>query len=632
MPGFRWSSYSPVKGRSVPDCWVTRYCSGVSRAMASSVLAYFMMLPGLSVSCVRCGTARALCKPGQSRLSISVLSGGLARNAALGHGSRQGIAAGTEWGPCRDPSGRRGGLRMIFEVFAVGAAFLFGLAARPLGLPPLVGFLAAGFFINAIGPSVGMPAHTGPILDYVANLGVLLLLFTVGLKLKLRQIGEPHVVGGALLHFALSVAFFSPIAWLLFTDDWTVALLVGIALAFSSTVLAAKILEAKREMGNFHGRTAIGILIVQDIIALVVLAVFSGKVPGPWALLIFATPLLRPLLHRLLDFAGRDEVLILTGMALSLVIGGYGFELIGLKGEIGALVMGLVLSNHPRASELSSSLWSLKEVFLVGFFLSIGMSGLPDWNAMLFAVVMGALLPLKTLLFFFLLVAFRLRARTAFLSSLALGVYSEFGLIVAAGIPAAEPFLVPLAIAVSVSFLIGAPLNRLAHPLFERFETRLQRFERKTRHPDEQPTDLGDANVLIFGMGRTGSAAYEALSENGLRPVGLDADTYKASAHAEAGRNVVFADAEDSNFWSGVDLGRIKAAVLAMDDLEAKLIASRTLRAKGFEGAIVSHALHEEHVEMMKEAGANRTHLTMRQAGRSLAGHAVEATKAERAS
>jgi predicted Kef-type K+ transport protein len=519
---------------------------------------------------------------------------------------------------------------MVFEVFAIGAAFAFGLAVRPLGLPPLVGFLAAGFFINAVGPRLGMPSETGPILDYIANLGVLILLFTVGLKLKLRQIGEPHVVGVSLLHFALSVALFTPVARAFFTEDWTVALLVGIALAFSSTVLAAKMLEAKGEMGNFHGRAAIGILIVQDVIALVVLAVFSGKVPGPWALLIFAVPLLRPVIYKLLDLAGHDEVLVLAGMALSLVIGGYGFEIIGLKGEIGALVMGLLLSNHPRASELSSSLWSLKEVFLVGFFLSIGMSGLPDWNALLFAVVMGVLLPLKAVLFFFLLVAFRLRARTAFLAALALGVYSEFGLIVAAGIPAAEPFVVPLAIAVSVSFLIGAPLNRLAHPLFERFETRLGRYERQIRHPDEQPTDLGDADTLVFGMGRTGVAAYEALVESGMRPVGLDADAYKAAAQAEAGRDVVFADAEDSNFWTSVDLTGIRAAVLAMDDLEAKLIATRTLRAKGFIGPIVSHALHEDHVALIREAGADRTYLTMREAGRSLAEHAVRAERPTR--
>ena len=513
---------------------------------------------------------------------------------------------------------------MAFEVFAISAAFLLGILARQMTLPPLVGFLVAGFAINAAGPALGMPTSTGPILDYLANLGVLLLLFSVGLKLKIKQIVEPHVVGTAFLHFAISIAIFTPIAWLLFTNSWLTALLVGIALAFSSTVLAAKILESKREMGNFHGRTAIGILIVQDIIALVVLAIFSGKVPGPWALLIFATPLLRPLLFKILDYAGHDEILLLTGMALSLVIGGVGFELIGLKGEIGALVMGILLSNHPRAGELSESLWSLKEVFLVGFFLSIGMSGLPDWDALVFAIVLGALIPLKGIAFFFLLVAFRLRARTSFLTALSLSAYSEFGLIVAAGIPAAGEFLVPLAVALSVSFLVAAPLNRLAHPLFERFEKQLLKFERKTRHPDEQPKDLGDANVLIFGMGRTGSAAYDALVNHGHNPVGLDADTYTAKAHIDAGRSVIFADAEDSNFWNSVSLDKIEAAILAMDGVEAKLIATRTLRAKGFSGPIVSHALYEEHAEQIKQAGADQTHLTMQEAGRSLANHTID--------
>lgn len=514
---------------------------------------------------------------------------------------------------------------MVFEVFAVGSAFVFGLAVRKLGLPPLVGFLAAGFIINAVGPDLGMPNSTGPILDYLANLGVLLLLFTIGLKLKLAQIAEPQVVGGALIHFGLSIGLFTPIVWLLFIDDLFGALLVGIALGFSSTVLSAKMLEAKREMGNFHGRTAIGILVVQDIIALVVLAIFAGKLPGPWALLVFATPLLRPVLFKLLDAIGHDEVLVLAGMLVSLILGGVGFELIGLKGEIGALVMGLLLSTHPRAGELSQSLWALKEVFLVAFFLSIGMSGLPDAEALAFAVVLGVLLPLKGALFFFLMLAFRLRARTSFLTAVALTAYSEFGLIVAAGIPEAEAFVVPLAIAVSVSFLVAAPLNRLAHPLFERFEARLQRYERKTRHPDEQPTDLGEADVLVFGMGRTGSAAYEVLIENGRRPVGLDADIYKTQAHAEAGRNVVFADAEDSNFWNGVQLDRIEAAILAMDDVEAKLIAARTLRARGFAGPIVSHALYADHVERIVQAGADETYLTMHEAGRSLAAHAVEA-------
>ena len=131
-------------------------------------------------------------------------------------------------------------------------------------------------------------------------------------------------------------------------------------------------------------------------------------------------------------------------------------------------------------------------------------------------------------------------------------------------------------------------------------------------------------------MGRTGTAAYETLADRGCRPVGLDAGTDKADAHAKAGRDVVFADAEDSNFWEGINISRIRAAVLTLDDLEAKRISARKLRSKGFNGPIVSHALHEDHVSKIIEAGANHTYLTMKEAGRSLADHAYEAIAPQR--
>jgi len=511
----------------------------------------------------------------------------------------------------------------MFEVVCISFAFFFGLAVRQIGLPPLVGFLGAGFAINFFGTSLGLPKETGDILGHIAHLGVLTLLFTVGLKLKLKQIAQPHVVGGSLLHFGCSVAIFAP-GIRFFTDvPWNTAVLVAIALAFSSTVLAAKLLETKRELGTFHGRTAIGILIVQDIIALIVLGIWSGQTPNIWALAVFALPLLRPVLHKLMDFAGHDELLVLMGMMLALVIGGMGFAAIGLSSEIGALAMGVLLSTHNRANELSESLWSLKEVFLVGFFLQIGMSGLPDSNALLFALVCGLLLPLKGILFYFLLTAFKLRARTSFLSALSLTAYSEFGLIVAAGL--IPEWLVPLAIALSLSFVIAAPLNRLAHPLFERWELKLLPFERKIMHPDEQPSDLGDAEYLILGMGRTGTAAYEYLRPHSARVIGLDADIYKAESHRQTGRNVFFADAEDANFWRGVQLGKLKVAILAMDDIEAKLIAARTMRAKGFVGPIVAHALYEDHLQLIVQAGATHTYLNMTEAGRGLAAHAVKA-------
>jgi hypothetical protein len=300
---------------------------------------------------------------------------------------------------------------------------------------------------------------------------------------------------------------------------------------------------------------------------------------------------------------------------------------VGLGAEIGALVVGLLLSTHTRAKELSDSLWGLKELFLVGFFLQIGMSGLPGPGDLAIALVLTLLLPLKGALYFALLLAFRLRARTAFLTALNLTAYSEFSLIVAAAV--LPDWLVPLALAVSLSFIFAAPLDRFADRLFERLEPRLKGFEARRVHRDELPTDLGSASVLILGMGRTGTAAYDQITPH-LRAVGIDADTYRVQGHASAGRNVLFADVEDAGFWRGLRMSSIEGVILAMDNVEAKISAARALRAKGFHGPIIAHALYEDHVLRLKTAGADHIYQTMNQAGIGLADQAARAIELDR--
>jgi predicted Kef-type K+ transport protein len=512
----------------------------------------------------------------------------------------------------------------MFEVICISFAFFFGLGARQIGLPPLVGFLAAGFAIHAFGPTLDLPQEAPAILGHISHLGILLLLFAVGLKLKLGQLAQPQVFGGALIQSAISTALYSLGLRFFLGLDWSTAFLLGVVLSFSSTVFSAKVLEAKRDIGAFYGRTTIGILIVQDIIALAVLALYSGDTPSLWAIAVLAVlPVLRPILHWLLDISGHDELLVLVGMLLALVAGGAGFDAVGLGSEIGALVMGLLLSTHPRAREISDALWGLKEVFLVGFFLQIGMSGLPEPGDLMIALVLVLFLPLKGALHFALLLLFRLRARTAFLAAANLTAYSEFSLIVAAGV--LTDWLVPLALAVSLSFAVAAPLDRLADRIFARIEPRLQRLESRRVHRDELPTDLGSATVLILGMGRTGTAAYDQLAGSYDRIAGIDADTYRVSGHVTAGRNVLFADVEDAGFWRGLRMSKVQGVILAMDSVEAKEGAAQALRQKGFRGPIIAHALYEDHVLRLKTAGATHIYQTMNQAGIGLADQATRA-------
>ena len=306
-------------------------------------------------------------------------------------------------------------------------------------------------------------------------------------------------------------------------------MVIAFALSFSSTVLAVKIFEERGEMRTRHAVIAIGILIVQDLLAVGFLLLADEKWPSIWALILLALPLLRPLLLRLMNAVGHGEMLALFGVTAA-IVGAELFDAVGMKDGLGALVFGVMLSNHPKSIELTRSLMSLKDFFLIGFFLSIGLIGLPTVGDLLSIVLLVLLLlPLKMLLFFILLTRFRLRARTAFIATLGLATFSEFGLIVASeGVAAGwlgEQWLVIIAIAAALSFVLASFLNGRAHELYRRFEGFLCRFETRERLPEDLPPDVGDVEVLIMGMGRVGRGAYRRLAEAyGSRVCGVDAD------------------------------------------------------------------------------------------------------------
>ncbi len=474
---------------------------------------------------------------------------------------------------------------------------------RLVGLPPLVGYLAAGFILSANG------YESNALLAEVAHAGVLLLLFSVGLKLRLKSLLRAEVLAGSLLHMAISVGFFALLLSQFSTLDLDAVLLVSLALSFSSTVVAAKVLESKRELRAFHGRVAIGILIVQDLVAVALLSVVGGEAPSPWAFLVLGFFLLRPLLHKLLDLSGHGELVVLYGLMVALVVGGSSFEYLGLSSELGALLLGVILADHARSKQLSNALWGLKEVLLVGFFLQIGLYGHPTLEMLEQAIVINLALVFKALLFFFVLLLFRLRARSAFLAGVSLASYSEFGLIVASlGVHQgllSQQWLVLLAVTVAMSFALSAPFHRHAHEIYERFEDFLRRFESSRRHPDDEPVSLGNSGVVVMGMGRVGTGAYDELKSQGHRVIGLDSDPGKAELHRKAGRRVTYADAEDPGFWSNLDLSGVELVILSMPEMEAKLIAIRQIRKKGFTGMISATALFSENVQVLTEAGAN---------------------------
>jgi NADPH:quinone reductase-like Zn-dependent oxidoreductase len=186
-------------------------------------------------------------------------------------------------------------------------------------------------------------------------------------------------------------------------------------------------------------------------------------------------------------------------------------------------------------------------------------------------------------------------------------------------------------VTVALSFAIAAPMIREAHRLYAWLEPRLRRFELDRHHPDEQPLSLGAANVLIVGMGRVGTGAYDFLKQRQFKLVALDSDPAKIEKHLHANRRVLFGDAEDPSLWHHLPLDGIRAVMLAMPELEAKLIAIRALRARGYRGLVAATGVYPEEEAALREAGADLSFNYFDEAGVGFAEHTWEAIQAQRA-
>jgi glutathione-regulated potassium-efflux system ancillary protein KefC len=515
------------------------------------------------------------------------------------------------------------------DALLLAIAFCFGLIAQQLRLPPLVGFLISGFVLQAMGKT------GGPVLDVIANLGVTLMLFTIGVKLRLRTLARPEIWGGTSLHTGAVLLVFTPIVLgvsLLFTVgaglDWSNALLLAFALSFSSTVFAVKSLDESGDMGAMHGRITIGMLIMQDILAVLFLTFSTGKIPTLYAIpLLLALLFGRKWLSALISRSGHGEMIALCGLFLALVVGAESFEVVGLKADLGALFIGVLVGSHSKAKELSKSLLGVTDLLLVGFFLQIGLMGALSWDAVLWAILLIALLPLKSLAFFVILTRFHLRARTAWMASFNLSTYSEFGLIVLAlavgkGWLSSE-WLIAMALSLSLSILIMAPLSRKAEALYDPISDFLKRFETAGQHPDDLPIQTKGERIGIFGMGRVGVAAYSKLQDRFPgQVIGFDRDPASVEMHQLAGRNVLLADATDSDFWERVRVNdNLDLVVLAMPKHGANIHAAQTLKRHEFEGVVAATGKFDDEVKELRCVGLDTAFNLYSEAGSGFADH-----------
>jgi predicted Kef-type K+ transport protein len=512
------------------------------------------------------------------------------------------------------------------------AALIGGLAAMAVRLPPLVGFLAAGFVLRA------MDYENTETLQTLADLGVTVLLFTIGLKLNIRTLSRAEVWGTASVHMVAStgliVGILAAIKLLglsmLAATDGAGILIIAFALSFSSTVFAVKVLEDRGEARSLYGRISIGILVMQDIFAVIFLVVATAELPSPYALLLIGLIPLAPVLRHVLQRVGRGEMQVLLGVAMALVLGYTLFEQVGIKGDLGALILGMLLAPSPAAESLSKSLFAVKELLLVGFFLSIGLTAVPTLQTFGMAVLVVVLVPVKAALFMAIFAGFKLRWRTATLASLSLATFSEFGLIVESVAADKgwldEQWLVVLSMAIAMSFVWASIGNARNETIYAKFTRRLSAQDPKRLHPRDQPIQIGDAQAVVIGMGRVGEGAYERLSAvYGLRVLGIESNDEKVRELRERGIRVVEGDADDTDFWDKLCLTHaVELIVLAMPHHQGNGYALDELQKRQFGGRTAAVVQHRDQIDKMRERGADAVFHVYAEAGQALADNLAE--------
>jgi CPA2 family monovalent cation:H+ antiporter-2 len=469
-------------------------------------------------------------------------------------------------------------------IIYLGAGLAAALASRAVRLSPIVGYLVAGV---VIGPSGFGLVQNNETARFLAELGVVFLLFDIGLHFSLREIRtrRDDMIGLAPLQIILCGLAFAGMGWAL-GFPILVAAIVGVSLALSSTAVVARILEDRRQPGCPIGRSATAVLVSQDIVAIFILVFAASLGSDPnlvglelavalgMAIVALVVALLagrfivRPLFRSL---AATDNQEAFTVVALFIVLAASAAtDRIGLSLTLGAFLAGMAISDTPYRHVVQTEVKPFAGLLLGLFFMSVGMGvNLPAMAAIWPAVLLTALVIviLKTVIIF---AAARLNGwgmpgatQLGFLLSQG----SEFTLVVvgvstiAGAMPGAWAGILTAAVAVSL----------VAAPIWTQLGVHIARLlaERSKAAPIDAAEVAEDHPVLVFGMTPEGRLAADALRDHDIPYVAIESDPERFVSAASDGYTVVYGDARDRRLMATLDAARARAIVLGARGLGA---------------------------------------------------------------
>lgn len=513
----------------------------------------------------------------------------------------------------------------IFQTFGaiVIAATGVALITRLIRLPSIVAYLLAGLLL---GPFTGW-VHQTEAIDLISEIGIVLLLFIVGLELsigKIRDVGRVAVIGG-LAQVGLTAACGYGLSFLL-GFSLVDSLFIAFALTFSSTVVVVKILSDKDELNSLFGRIAVGIFLMQDLVVIIVLTVLSGiksggegmdaaelaigigKAFGGMLLLLVGVLLVsRSLLPRAFAWASRSPATVFIWSLFWCFAVVNIAEHLHLSVELGAFFAGLSLAQLPNTKDLQHRIKPLMNFFVAIFFVSLGLQMTPaqaEGQGWVILALSAFVLLGKPLILLLLVPRFGYAQRTSFLTSVTLAQVSEFSFIfiamgAAAGLLKNEQTVTLIGMVGMITIAVSAYMmmyNESLYRLFKRFN--LLRWTRAPQSEDDTAKTGLKNHIIIVGMNTLGRKLAQKLHAQGELVVAVDTDPGKLhglECHKEIG-NVEFQDVLDE-----LCLDDAKLVISALQIEEANDLLAYRCQCAGIPTAI--HAVDLSVVENLLDQG-----------------------------
>ncbi len=512
--------------------------------------------------------------------------------------------------------------------FILTLATIFGFLVRKVNLPLIVAYLLVGVLISL---ATIFNFQTSAV-ALLPEIGIAFVLFLIGMELDLRELhslGKQILAAGILQITISSLAGF--IIANLFGYHHLEAIYLGVGLSFSSTVVVVKMLLEKKDLSSLYGKMAVGITLLEDLVAVVILMFLSVSHPSVGATFLANSPIFdfvikgsclliltfivsRYLLNSIFKAVAKSpELLFLTALTwcfLFITIALW----VGFSVVIGAFLAGVALAASPFHYHIGSRIKPLRDFFIILFFVYLGSQvGLDKAFHHLDLIVVFVVYSVvfKPLVFLLVLGAFGFRKHTIFQAALSLSSISEFSLIITLfgiryGVISQE-LLSVMALTVTLSIILSSISITYSRQLYLIFRPFLGFFEQKGnlfKAEKRQEHNLED-HVVIIGAGRIGGPVVDYLNEAKIPFIVLDINPDTVEALTKRGVTAIYGDLGDTEVLEHLKLDKTKLIISTAQNVDDNLVLLSEMKRQRLSAKVVMRAQDDEEEALFKRKGAD---------------------------